>query len=62
MSCGDDLDIIATGLDPCFLGGTDCTLESAIYITLPPGGYTAIVDGVGGGTGLGLVEIFELSP
>jgi hypothetical protein len=40
---------------------TNCGLESAVLITLPPGGYTAIVRGVGGGTGLGLVEIFEMA-
>lgn len=32
--------------------------ESAILITLPPGAYTAIVSGVGGVTGVGLVEVF----
>jgi hypothetical protein len=35
-------------------------LESAIYTTLNPGPYTAIVSGSGGGTGVGLVEIFEV--
>jgi hypothetical protein len=33
-------------------------LESAIYITLDPGAYTAIVSGYGGGTGVGIVEVF----
>jgi hypothetical protein len=33
-------------------------LESAILITLNPGNYTAIVSGVGGGTGVGIVEVF----
>jgi len=33
-------------------------LESAILITLPPGAYTAIVSGAGGGTGVGIVEVF----
>ena len=33
-------------------------LESAIRITLPPGAYTAIVTGVGGGTGVGMVEVY----
>lgn len=36
-------------------------LESAIRITLPPGAYTAIVTGVGGGTGVGIVEVY-ISP
>jgi hypothetical protein len=34
--------------------------ESAIMVTLGPGGYTAIVTGVGGGTGIGIVEVFEV--
>jgi hypothetical protein len=36
-------------------------LESAIYTTLNPGAYTAIVSGVGGSTGIGLVEVFEVT-
>jgi hypothetical protein len=35
--------------------------ESAIIATLPPGAYTAIVQGVGGGTGVGTVEVYDLS-
>ena len=34
--------------------------ESAIIATLPPGGYTAIAQGVNGGIGVGLVEVFAL--
>jgi len=38
-------------------------LESALIATLPPGTtYTAIVQGVNGGTGVGLVEVYDLSP
>jgi hypothetical protein len=33
-------------------------LESAILVTLQPGAYTAIVRGAGGGTGIGIVEVF----
>ncbi|MBK7660285.1 MAG: hypothetical protein IPJ28_14645 [Betaproteobacteria bacterium] len=33
-------------------------LESAIRITLNPGAYTAIVTGTGGGTGVGIIEVF----
>ena len=36
--------------------------ESAIVRTLDPGAYTAIVRGVNGGTGIGLVEVYDLSP
>ncbi len=35
-------------------------LESAIVITLQPGAYTAVVRGVGGGTGVALVEVYDL--
>ena len=34
--------------------------ESAILITLNPGAYTAIVSGVGGTTGVGIVEVFAV--
>jgi hypothetical protein len=34
--------------------------EAAILITLQPGAYTAIVSGVGGTTGVGLVEVFAV--
>jgi|GEM_PF-4966624 len=57
--------ITATGLDPCTPnpGQTgappNCFLESAILITLPPGAYTGIVTGADGGTGVGIVEVFE---
>ena len=36
--------------------------ESALLVTLSPGPYTAIVTGVGGGTGVGIVEVFGLAP
>ena len=35
-------------------------LEAVIPITPPPGTYTAIVAGKNGGTGVGLVEIYNL--
>jgi len=44
--------IQATGLAPTN------PLESAILMTLNPGAYTAIVSGVNGGTGVGIVEVF----
>ncbi len=34
--------------------------ESAIVVTLAPGGYTAIVRGAGGATGVALVEVYDL--
>jgi hypothetical protein len=48
-------EITATGLAPTN------DLESAIVRTLNPGSYTAIVRGVGGTAGIGLVEVFDLS-
>jgi hypothetical protein len=34
--------------------------ESGIFTTLPPGAYTAVLQGTGGGTGIGLIEIYNL--
>lgn len=36
------------------------SLDAAVLATLGPGSYTAQVSGVGGGTGVALVEIYEL--
>ena len=36
--------------------------ESALLATLNPGGFTAIVRGVGAATGIGLVEVYDISP
>jgi hypothetical protein len=63
--CEGATEIMNTGLDPCTpnpgqnSSPPNCALESAILITLPPGAYTAVVNGVAGGTGVGLVEVFE---
>ena len=35
-------------------------LDAALVLNLAPGAYTAIVDGVGGTTGVGLVAVFEI--
>ncbi len=45
-----------TGLEP------SKDLESAVLSTLGPGAYTAIVAGEGDLTGVGLVEVYRLSP
>jgi hypothetical protein len=50
-----EAEIQATGLAPTN------DLESAILATLPPGNYTAIVKGVNNGTGVGLVEAYDLA-
>ena len=34
--------------------------ESAMLVTLPPGAYTVIVSGVGGGTGVGIVAVYAV--
>lgn len=36
--------------------------ESALQATLGPGNYTAVVQGANGATGIGLVEVYDLSP
>src|SRR5204862_1119279 len=46
--------IIAAGLAPTN------TLESGIAATLSPGQYTALLAGLAGGTGNGLVEVYHL--
>jgi len=48
--------IQATGLAP------SQDVESAILVTLSPGNYTAVVRGFGSATGVGLVEVYDLSP
>jgi len=35
-------------------------LESGLAVTLPPGAYTAIVQGVGGGVGVSVIGVFEV--
>jgi hypothetical protein len=36
--------------------------ESAMFVTLQPGAYTAAVSGKNGGNGIGLVEVYDLQP
>lgn len=47
-------EIIASGLSM-----TDAN-EAAVIATLSPGNYTAILEGVGGSTGVALVEVYDL--
>jgi hypothetical protein len=49
-----ETEIQATGIPP----GND--LESAIVRTLDPGSYTAILRGKNNGTGVGLIEVYDL--
>jgi hypothetical protein len=66
LVCGGAKQIAATGFNPCqpnpgqSTSPPGCAQESAILITLPAGAYTAVVSGVAGGAGVGLVEVFEL--
>jgi cell division septation protein DedD len=53
---GQEAEIIATTIPP------SNDLESAIVRTLSPGNYTAIMRGVGNGTGIGVVEAYDLGP
>jgi hypothetical protein len=36
-------------------------LEAGIYAILPPGAYTAIVEGVGGGTGVSVIGVYRVN-
>ncbi len=49
-----EAEIIATTIPPT------SNLESAIVATLPTGGHTAILRGKNNGTGVGLVEVYDL--
>ena len=51
-----ETDIEATGLAPSE------DLESAILMALPAGAYTAIVSGKDDTTGVGLIEVYNISP
>jgi hypothetical protein len=48
-------DIQATGIPPTN------DLESAILTTLPAGNYTAVIRGKDNGTGIGVVEVYNLT-
>jgi hypothetical protein len=50
----DEQEIIDTGLAP------EDPKESALLVTLDPGGYTAIIHGADGGSGIALVEAYDL--
>jgi len=38
------------------------SLDAAIFVCLDPGPYTALLRGVGGGTGVGIVEVIDADP
>jgi len=41
-------------------GGFATSKDAALVVTLPPGGYTAVVSGADGGAGVVLVEAYDL--
>lgn len=51
-----EAEILNSGISPAD------SLESAIVATLPPGSYTALVQGAAGGEGVAVAEIYELDP
>jgi hypothetical protein len=51
-----EAEIEATGLPPA------SDFESALVATLDPGNYTAILAGKNQGTGIGVVEVYDLAP
>lgn len=55
MNSPNEAEITAAGLAP------ENAREAAIFATLAPGEYTAVVAGAGGSTGIGLVEAYDLS-
>ena len=66
ISCGTPAELQAALVDPCqpnngqTTAPPGCNQETALFITLPPGAYTAQVKGVDNGTGIGIVEIYEM--
>jgi hypothetical protein len=58
-SAADQMTITDSGLDK-YNAMPISDLESIIVATLPAGGYTAIVSGVGATTGVGLVEFYHI--
>jgi len=55
---GDDLAAAAESVGAFALDSG--SLDAALVLDLEPGAYTATVSGVGGTTGIALVEIYEL--
>jgi hypothetical protein len=60
-SAEDQMTITDNGLDQ-YNGMQISDLESAIVATLPPGPYTVILRGTNDGTGVAMVEAYDLNP
>lgn len=56
-----DIPAQAAALSAAGLAPTN-QLEAGIIATLPPGLYTALLAGLNNGTGIGLVEVYDLGP
>jgi hypothetical protein len=56
---GAGADSPATAIAATALAPADAR-EAALLLTLPPGAYTTIVSGLGGGTGNGMVDVYEI--
>ncbi len=50
--------VAATGAFPL----PDDSLDAAMVVTLPPGHFTVLVSGKDGGSGIALVEVYEMAP
>jgi T5SS/PEP-CTERM-associated repeat protein/autotransporter-associated beta strand protein len=61
LATNDDwqADANAAQLDAAGFAPTNA-LESGLYVTLPPGAYTVIVEGVEGGTGVAVVGVYKV--
>jgi hypothetical protein len=57
---GDARIMSVSALVGAFSWGWYATPDSALLLTLPPGGYTAQVSGASGDTGVALVEVYEV--
>jgi large repetitive protein len=55
ITASNSSELLLSGFAP-----TD-TREAAILVTLQPGAYTAIVSGVGGGTGVSVVAVYQVN-
>jgi hypothetical protein len=55
QSAANQADLVAAGFAP------SNALEAAILADLAPGAYTAIVQGAGGGTGVSVIGVYEVS-
>jgi len=58
LACGDC--VIGVLLGPPRMPAASDDAEAATILHLPPGAYTAVTVGADGGTGVSLVEVYNL--